>query len=70
MGATGKVKIDRELCKACELCLEHCPKSSLRLSSSLNERGYYPAEFAGEDCTGCALCAVICPEAGIEVWRG
>jgi 2-oxoglutarate ferredoxin oxidoreductase subunit delta len=69
MAARGWVSIERELCKSCRLCVEHCPKGALRLSHALNEKGYYPVEPSGDSCNGCAVCALVCPEAGIEVWR-
>mgnify|MGYP000895078658 CR=1 FL=1 len=69
MAAKGKITINQGLCKACELCLTVCPDEAIRLSDSLNEKGYHPAETAKESCRGCALCAVMCPETAIEVYR-
>jgi len=70
MAAKGKIIIDQELCKACELCITVCPDEAIRLSENLNDKGYHPAEFIKETCRGCALCAVMCPEVSIEVYRG
>jgi len=62
----GKITIDRERCKGCQICIEVCP---------LNRKGYSPARFKenvseGEKgCTGCAQCATVCPEVAIEVYR-
>ncbi len=54
-------------CKGCERCVLACPKNSLKMSKSTNERGYYYAEFSGS-CTGCANCYYTCPEpSAIEV---
>ncbi len=63
------VKIDRELCKSCELCIEFCPRDLLKLDAELNKRGVHPARFEGpqERCTGCGNCATICPDAAIEI---
>jgi len=72
----GKITIDMELCKGCELCISACPKELIQiaktLNSSLNSSSYYPAEFINNKnkCTGCALCAIACPEVAIEVYRG
>ena len=66
----GKIKIDKNLCKACELCISVCPENSIKLSEELNYMGYHPAEFIKETCKGCTLCAIMCPEVAIEVWRG
>ena len=67
----GKIIIDRELCKGCELCVSFCPKKLISVSETYNAAGYLPSAFneSGE-CTGCATCAVVCPEVAIEVYRG
>jgi len=70
----GKINIDRELCKGCYLCISVCPNQLIRISDTLNQKGYYPAEFSetenpGKHCTGCALCATVCPDVAIEVYR-
>ncbi len=71
----GFIKIDRELCKGCGLCIAACPKGSIRISNKLNLKGYGPAEYIeshrarNRKCTGCALCAIICPDVAIEVFR-
>ncbi|MCB2189518.1 MAG: ferredoxin family protein [Deltaproteobacteria bacterium] len=71
--AKGKITIDRERCKGCQLCIAVCPKKQIKVSGDLNAKGYYPAEFCeGEDqegCTGCSLCALVCPDVAIEVYR-
>ncbi len=67
----GKITIDQELCKGCELCIEYCPKKLITLSVKLNAAGYLPSAFKeSDDCTGCAFCALVCPEVAIEVYRG
>lgn len=71
--AKGEIKLNRERCKGCELCVSVCPKARLKVSKKLNEKGYYPAEYEAaegkEACTGCAICATICPDLAIEVYR-
>ena len=49
-------------CKACGRCIVACPKSLLKMSEKLNERGYHYVEYVGEGCTGCANCYYTCPE--------
>ncbi len=67
----GRIEINRELCKGCEICIHFCPKKLIKLSDTLNAAGYLPSEFSGgAECTGCASCAVVCPEVAIEVYRG
>lgn len=65
-----KLRIDRERCKGCNLCVEFCPQHLLALSEQFNSKGYHPAELHDpEKCTSCALCAQMCPEGGISVYR-
>lgn len=72
----GFIKINGELCKGCALCIEVCPKGSIRISKKLNIKGYHPAEYTEKEksknrkCTGCSLCAIICPDIAIEVFHG
>lgn len=63
------IKIDREKCKGCELCVHFCPKNCIEVDESYNSRGYRPARPTVGECTGCAICARICPDIAIEVWR-
>jgi 2-oxoglutarate ferredoxin oxidoreductase subunit delta len=65
----GKIIIDTERCKGCELCVVVCPKDGIAISKKSNKKGYFPAEPANADCTGCAMCAIVCPEGVIEVHR-
>lgn len=68
--ATGRIAIDSDRCKACELCVAACPKRCIEIGTSLNAQGYTAAVFARPgDCTGCAICAECCPDVCIEVWR-
>lgn len=67
----GKIEINQELCKGCELCIEFCPKNLITLSETLNSAGYLPSQIKDtKECTGCATCATVCPEVAIEVYRG
>jgi 2-oxoglutarate ferredoxin oxidoreductase subunit delta len=68
--ATGRIEIDFERCKACELCVSACPKSCIGMGDRFNRQGYAAAVFARpDDCTGCAICAETCPDVCIRVWR-
>ena len=69
--ASGRIVIDSNRCKGCELCLEACPQEVIDLADTFNARGYRPAVLFDplHDCTGCALCAVVCPDGCITVYR-
>ena len=70
----GRIRIQEELCKGCELCVHFCPKGLIRMSPRFNSKGYCVSEFSAngepdKQCTGCAVCATICPDVAIKVWR-
>lgn len=70
--AKGRIVVNEELCKGCELCTGVCPKDLIDMAlDRFTPKGYHPAaiiDLQGE-CTGCAICAVICPDAAITVYR-
>jgi 2-oxoglutarate ferredoxin oxidoreductase subunit delta len=62
------VRINIELCKACEYCCAVCPKETIQLSNETNSKGYHYAEVRDmAKCTGCRFCAIMCPEIAIEI---
>ena len=69
--AHGRIVIDAERCKGCELCRGACPPQLISPADAFNSKGYRPAIFVDPEsrCTGCALCAVVCPDACITVYR-
>lgn len=69
--ARGRVVIDEEMCKGCELCTTVCPYDLIQMVTHYNAKGYRPAMLLDpeERCTGCTLCAMICPDAVITVFR-
>jgi 2-oxoglutarate ferredoxin oxidoreductase subunit delta len=67
---SGKIEIDRELCKGCGYCIEACPQKVIALDTVFNGQGFYPAApVRPEVCTGCAICATVCPDIAIAVWK-
>jgi 2-oxoglutarate ferredoxin oxidoreductase subunit delta len=67
----GRIQIDQELCKGCEICIFFCPKRLISSSDKINATGYRVSAFDGsEECTGCGICALVCPDVAIEVYRG
>jgi 2-oxoglutarate ferredoxin oxidoreductase subunit delta len=69
--AQGRIVIDVERCKGCELCIDACPPDVIHLADTFNNKGYRPVILLDPEhnCTGCALCAVVCPDGCITVFR-
>jgi 2-oxoglutarate ferredoxin oxidoreductase subunit delta len=66
----GKIVINQQICKGCELCISFCPKKLITLADKLNQIGYVPASFKDDgECIACSSCALVCPEVAIEVYR-
>lgn len=66
----AKIKINKERCKGCELCIMTCPKGLISLSGEINSLGIKVAKDKGsKNCSGCSLCAIVCPDCAIEVWK-
>ena len=66
----AKIKINKNRCKGCYLCIVNCPNNLIKVADTLNIKGVKPAVFSGSSkCTGCAMCAVICPDCGITVFK-
>ena len=65
----GKVVIDIQKCKGCELCATACKENALILSEKLNNKGYRFIIANNDLCTGCVNCALVCPDAVITVYR-
>jgi len=63
-----KLVIDKDKCKACQLCIFYCPSKHLKLSSKLNKRGVrFPELNPKTKCIGCGFCYLICPETCLEI---
>ncbi len=66
------IKIDKDKCKSCYLCMETCPKNLIKKSNIIGKTGEYVVEFQDNNnqCLGCTQCAIVCPEIAItEVYR-
>ena len=78
----AKIKINKDRCKGCYLCVANCTNGLIKVSGELNIKGVKPAYFSGGKparlksksersggCTGCTMCALVCPECIIEVYK-
>lgn len=64
--ARGRVVIEAERCKGCDLCVAFCPPHVLRLSARRNSLNHRVVELFDEAaCTGCEICAKVCPDMAI-----
>jgi 2-oxoglutarate ferredoxin oxidoreductase subunit delta len=62
------VRIDKNYCKGCELCVHACPMKILSMSKEINLKGYFFAQLdEPTKCIGCRICAITCPDVAIEV---
>ncbi len=66
----GYIKINKEICKECLLCINFCPKGHIVTTNEYNSLSYHPVGTdEGKECNGCGICATMCPEVAIEVYR-
>ena len=70
MAKTGKVEIDRELCKGCLLCIRACPTEVLEADTEPNTTGSYPSKpVRMEKCIACGNCYEVCPDVCIGIFE-
>jgi 2-oxoglutarate ferredoxin oxidoreductase subunit delta len=65
----GRIEIDIQRCKGCELCINACKEKAIALSGNINIKGYRYAVANNDLCNGCVNCALVCPDAVINVYR-
>jgi 2-oxoglutarate ferredoxin oxidoreductase subunit delta len=65
----GKVEINIQRCKGCELCTVECKEHALIIGDAINIKGYRYVVANNDLCTGCVNCALVCPDAVITVYR-
>ncbi len=64
----NRLHINHKYCKGCHICINFCPKSSLKASEKKNEKGYFvPIEADMERCTTCFICEIMCPDFAIAI---
>ncbi len=63
-----EIKIDRDMCKGCGICIKYCPKEVLARSEDLNQYdNHYPEVVSADKCISCRRCELYCPDFAIEV---
>ena len=68
----GRIEIDVDKCKGCEICIPTCRFGVIALSETgkVNAYGFnYLVAVKPELCNGCTLCGQMCPDSAIEVYR-
>ncbi len=64
----AEIKINKEKCRACGICISVCPKNIIEIENKfVNEAGSHYAKFEDSEhkCIGCAMCANSCPHLAI-----
>lgn len=65
-----RVIFNEDICKGCGLCVNVCPPSIIKISETINLKGYHPAYVEDQEaCISCAACGRICPDGVITVFR-
>jgi len=57
----GDIKINKEWCKGCGVCMAFCPREALFLDK------YGKAEKDSNKCNFCGVCETYCPDFAIAV---
>ena len=57
-----KVKITREWCKGCGICVAFCPKAVMEMDEDDKALWAHP-----ENCINCGLCELRCPDLAVDL---
>ncbi len=66
------IRVDKERCKSCGLCIDVCPRKTFKPSKNFNRMGYHYVEPEGEgkdSCSGCQKCVIMCPDVAISIYK-
>jgi 2-oxoglutarate ferredoxin oxidoreductase subunit delta len=65
-----KIKINRNWCKGCGLCIEICPKNVYDRESKVSSKGFRAIIIKNSDaCNQCQLCELLCPDLAITIQK-
>jgi 4Fe-4S ferredoxin len=71
LGTHQVLKLTRERCIGCDICVAVCPQEALSLTSQIIKDGRLTkrktADFDRHKCTFCGACVVLCPTNAIEI---
>jgi len=71
LGTHQVLKLTRERCIGCDVCVAVCPQEALSLTSQAIKNGRLTkrktADFDRHKCTFCGACVVLCPTNAIEI---
>jgi 2-oxoglutarate ferredoxin oxidoreductase subunit delta len=66
----NRVVFNEDICKGCGLCVIVCPKNIIKVSETINLKGYHSTYVDNQEaCISCAACGRICPDGVISVYR-
>jgi 2-oxoglutarate ferredoxin oxidoreductase subunit delta len=57
-----RIRINREMCKGCGICIAFCPKAVFELNQDEKAVAAHV-----EKCNACGLCELLCPDMAVEV---
>ena len=60
------ITIINDRCKGCKLCVSYCPMGTLKISNTVNHKGFFiPEVIRVSTCKGCNQCSRMCPDFAI-----
>ena len=63
-----KIKLNRNWCKGCSLCIEICPKNVYDRESKVSSKGFKEIIIKNPAlCNQCQLCELLCPDLAITI---